>query len=175
MVNKLKIGDYVTFLDEIGKGCIKDILNANQAIVLTDDGFEVTYQINKLILVSEDNYSEEAFKSNISFQDLSKYQKKSKSKFENNKTWEVDLHIENIIDYTKNLSNYDIINKQINYCNSVVEKAIKNNISKLIIIHGRGEGVLKEEVLQLLKKYNVKTKDANFKKYGLGATEVIFI
>ena len=53
MVNKLKIGDYVTFLDETGKGCIKDILNANQAIVLTDDGFEVIYQINKLILVNK--------------------------------------------------------------------------------------------------------------------------
>ena len=42
-----------------------------------------------------------------------------------------------------------------------------------MFIHGVGEGVLKEELHYLFNKYeNVKHYDANYQKYGLGATEV---
>jgi dsDNA-specific endonuclease/ATPase MutS2 len=42
----------------------------------------------------------------------------------------------------------------------------------MVFIHGKGEGVLKLELEYLLKRYNVKFYDANYQKYGLGATEV---
>jgi hypothetical protein len=39
-----------------------------------------------------------------------------------------------------------------------------------------GEGVLKAELDFLLGRYdNLKFQDANYQKYGLGATEVYFI
>ena len=43
----------------------------------------------------------------------------------------------------------------------------------MVFIHGVGEGVLKEELNTLLNRYNnVEYYDADFKTYGLGATEV---
>jgi hypothetical protein len=42
-----------------------------------------------------------------------------------------------------------------------------------VFIHGVGEGVLKLELEYLFGRYNnVKFYDADYKKYGLGATEV---
>ena len=45
-------------------------------------------------------------------------------------------------------------------------------ISKVVFIHGVGEGVLKSELHYLFSRYPVRFYDASFKKYGLGATEV---
>jgi hypothetical protein len=42
-----------------------------------------------------------------------------------------------------------------------------------VFIHGIGEGVLKLELDYLFGRYNyVKFYDADYKQYGLGATEV---
>ena len=42
-----------------------------------------------------------------------------------------------------------------------------------VFIHGVGEGVLKLELEYLFSRYdNVKFYDADYQKYGLGATEV---
>ena len=50
----------------------------------------------------------------------------------------------------------------------MIRKAIQH---KVYISHHpwQGEGVLKEEVRILLRKYNVEVNDGNYSKYGLGA------
>ena len=55
---------------------------------------------------------------------------------------------------------------------SKIEYAISKRISKIIFIHGVGEGVLKNELHYLFGRYPVRFYDASYKKYGLGATEV---
>ena len=172
MVNKFNIGLRVAFLDEVGRGVISKIINSHEVLVMREDGFEEKCLMNKLIIINEEDYAESSFE-NIN-KDDSTYKKTSKPHKKNSNSWEVDLHIENIIERHDRLTNYEIVTRQLNHCRFVLEKAIKANISRVIIIHGRGEGVLKEEVLQLLKSYKVRVKDANFQKYGLGATEVYF-
>lgn len=172
MVNKFSIGLPVAFLDEVGRGVVSEIINSNEVLVITEDGFEEKYSINKLIIIKEENYTLSSFK-DIN-KDVSTCKKTSKPHKKKSDLWEVDLHIENIIDQHETLSNYEIVTRQLNHCKFILEKAIKANITRLIIIHGRGEGVLKKEVLELLKNYKVRVKDANFQKYGLGATEVYF-
>ena len=51
--------------------------------------------------------------------------------------------------------------------------AIRNRIQKVVFIHGVGEGVLKLELESLVRRYdNLKYYDADFQKYGRGASEV---
>ena len=61
---------------------------------------------------------------------------------------------------------------QLNTAKSKIEFAISKRISKIIFIHGVGEGVLKSELHYLFGSYPVRFYDASYKKYGLGATEV---
>ena len=105
-------------------------------------------------------------------------EKKSNSSKKNNENiWEVDLHIEEITDSYKHLSNGEIVIIQLQHVRSIIEKARKNKINKLIFIHGKGKGTLRLELLNLLRRYTfLEFYDASFKKYGAGATEVkIFV
>jgi len=87
---------------------------------------------------------------------------------------EVDLHINQLTKSLKGMDNYDMLNLQIDTAKRKVEFAIQKRVSKIVFIHGVGEGVLKSELQSLLNKYPVKHYDASYKKYGLGATEVYF-
>ena len=177
MANKIEVGVTVSFLNDVGKGKVVKILNNHQAMILRDDGFEDVYNLIELIVVSAETHTEAAFK-HIPEHHKEEYsiKKTSKSHKKNNGiVWEVDLHIEHLVDKHKSLSNYEIVQIQIRHCEFTIEKAIKNNVSRLIVIHGKGEGVLKEEVRKLLKKYTVEEMDADYRIYGLGgATEIRF-
>ncbi|HPE34924.1 MAG TPA: DUF2027 domain-containing protein [Bacteroidales bacterium] len=86
----------------------------------------------------------------------------------------VDLHIEELTDDSAKMSPNEILNYQLNYFVRCLESAMKNYLTKVIFIHGVGEGVLKEKMAQILKEYeNVRTRDASMHKFGYGATEVL--
>ena len=176
MGNKLDVDVIVSFKDEVGKGKVLKMINNHQVLILRDDGFEEIYAINDLIILSEETSIESAYKHiPTCSKEYTPSNKTSKRHKKNNGIiWEVDLHIEHLVDNHRNLSNYEIVQLQIRHCEFTIEKAIKNNVSKLVVIHGKGEGVLKEEVRVLLKKYKVVAKDADFRIYGLGATEALF-
>ena len=70
------------------------------------------------------------------------------------------------------MDNYDMLHLQLDTAKNKIEFAISKKNSKIVFIHGIGEGVLKSELHRLLKKYPIKFYDASHKKYGLGATEV---
>ena len=65
-----------------------------------------------------------------------------------------------------------MLNLQLETAKRKIEFVISKRISKIVFIHGVGEGVLKSELNSLLNKYPVRYYDASYKKYGLGATEV---
>ena len=72
----------------------------------------------------------------------------------------------------KGMDNFDMLTLQLNTAKRKIEYAISKRISKIIFIHGVGEGVLKSELHYLFGRYPVRFYDASYKKYGLGATEV---
>ena len=49
---------------------------------------------------------------------------------------------------------------------------MEKKVQKVVFIHGIGDGVLKNELHYLLKKYPVEIMEASFQKYGQGATEI---
>lgn len=90
-------------------------------------------------------------------------------------TVEVDLHIHELLDDTKGLSNREILEIQLEKVESEMKNAIQTRVNRIVFIHGLGQGVLKQEVTKLLKSKFSKYyfQDASFKEYGYGATMVI--
>lgn len=88
---------------------------------------------------------------------------------------EVDLHINELLDNSTGLSNSDILALQIEKVESEMKLAIQSGVRKIVFIHGIGQGVLKQEVTNILKSKFRKYyfQDASFKEYGFGATMVI--
>ena len=87
---------------------------------------------------------------------------------------EVDLHINELVDSTAGLTPADMLNLQIDTFRKVMDENLKNKGQKIVFIHGKGEGVLRNA---LTKELNHRYKghqvqDASFREYGFGATQV---
>src|SRR5690606_27403634 len=99
----------------------------------------------------------------------------AKPKERNAPKMEVDLHIHQLAPSHKGMENFAILNLQLETAKRQLEFAMRNKIQKVVFIHVVVEGLLKEEVSSLFRRYeNVKFYDADYQKYGLGATEVYF-
>ena len=87
---------------------------------------------------------------------------------------EVDLHIHELLDSTAGLSNADMLNYQLKRFREVLEENKRFKGKKIVFIHGKGEGVLRNAIInELRSKYKSYTyQDASFREYGFGATMV---
>lgn len=88
----------------------------------------------------------------------------------------VDLHIEKITDSWKQLSNFEILTMQLNEFEKYYELSVAHHQPTFIVIHGVGEGKLRDEIHEILKyKKEVKSFINQFHPlYGFGATEIFF-
>lgn len=90
-------------------------------------------------------------------------------------TEEVDLHIEELVDKPKELSNQQMLDIQMSRFQTALEGARKTpKTKKIVFIHGVGNGRLRYEIRKHLDRYypNLDYQDASFKEYGYGATLV---
>lgn len=88
----------------------------------------------------------------------------------------VDLHIEAITKNTKGLSNADLLMIQLDHCERYLQRAIKHQLSAVTIVHGIGNGVLRANIVSLLKSLpQVRKIDHDWDaRFGFGATHVYF-
>lgn len=87
---------------------------------------------------------------------------------------EVDLHISALRDFYNSLSPHEILTIQLGYFDRMLESALAFNYHKVIFIHGIGNGVLKQSIIERLNQYtDIELKPASFAKYGNGAIELI--
>lgn len=93
---------------------------------------------------------------------------------ETNGILEVDLHINELLDNTRGMSNADILNVQVDEFRRVMDGELKNKGRKIVFIHGKGEGVLRNALMkELTHRYKgTDVQDASFSQYGFGATQV---
>ena len=176
---KFNIGEKVGFLQEIGGGIISSFKD-NIYTVEDESGFNRMFHENELVKLHGLDYK---LSDSIDLQvnedeTLSKqlhYEHKevltgSKRSVD---VWEIDLHIEEIVESHLGLSNFQILTKQINEFKSFYKKAKAKHIQKIVVIHGVGEGVLKEEIRSYLSKQEgIEYFDSDFREYGKGATTV---
>ncbi len=174
----LNIGDKVFVLDDDLSGIITSIKGDN-IFIETIDGFELSFKINEVVKESA------AFNKStvghipinkILSEKVDKKPKKSikvKSKERYQASMEVDLHIHQLVKSERGMTSHDKKTIQLDTAMHKLEYAIKNKIQKIVFIHGVGEGTLKIELQYLFGRYDhIKFYDADYKKYGLGATEV---
>ena len=88
---------------------------------------------------------------------------------------EVDLHIEELIETTAGMNAFDILNYQLDVVRRTLDENLKYKGKKIVFIHGKGDGVLRNAISQELKRKYPRclSQDASFQKYGFGATMVI--
>lgn len=181
-MTKFKIGDRVVALDEDMTGVILAIRN-QEIEVETEDGFQMTFQEKELILQNSSNELAQFISKGQVFEAIQEKKEPVKRSFVKEKksrkedfVLEIDLHIEKLVTSKRGMNNYDILTLQTETAKRQIEFAMRNRIPKIVFIHGVGEGILKAELDFLLGRYdNLKFQEANFQKYGQGATEVYFI
>lgn len=175
-------------MDEVGGGVVVEILGVRHVRVKTDDGFTLDRNTRELVL----NTGGEAFygvtdhqagmvKANDVRDEKLRKQRSGKAprigktpkRPEDKSIAEVDLHLHELIEDERRLGTDERLTYQLAYFERALEAAIRDGKRKLIVIHGVGEGVLREEVRRLLQFYEgVRFHDADMRRYGSGATEV---
>ena len=176
---EFKVGDKVSVLSEIIEGVIHEV--DKETVVIHDvDGFLRTYLVSEIALKkSPSDYKllDSVLQANI--KDKIKEQihlnRKPLRKFE------IDLHMEELVDDHSYMTNHEILQNQMSVCKRFIQRAIDSGLKKIILIHGKGEGVLKNEIYLYLNKLSayheigLQYHDASYSEYGVGgATEVLF-
>lgn len=176
---EFKRGDKVAALDDDLEGIVVKAGSASVTIE-TSDGFEMEFSPSELVKIEtpiENLPIDVDFNRVLEEKSLPKKpkSKRIKPKERNAPPMEVDLHIEKLVNNFRGMSNFDILNLQMETAKRQLEFAMRKRIQKIVFIHGIGEGVLKAELDYLLGRYdNLKFYDADYQKYGQGATEVYF-
>lgn len=190
---KFKVGDKVRFLDEVGEAVIKEIIDDNLVIIVDDSGFDYQYECKGLMLVNNrmneyDAYDKvmpserEIIDKNIDaekvkladkdFQD--KYKSLEEKYYKTSDFMEVDLHIHELVDSEVGLDATAKLELQIQHFERMLKNAERDRIRRVVFIHGVGEGVLRQKIREILRMYypNMTFHDADYRRYGYGATEI---
>jgi hypothetical protein len=189
MSNSFKKGMAVTAIDDDFKGIIVSELDNNYFEVEDETGFGFTYHATQIIL--DANFLQENITREVKLESAKPKKQPKKQKHaidsiqENRKTWkefilkkevyvEIDLHIHNLIASYGHLSSGQMKDMQINAFKRCLDYVLENRIKNFIVIHGQGQGVLKEEIWMIIKEEfgYMSIFEANYQKYGLGASQI---
>jgi len=191
---KLKIGDRVRFLSATGEGEVVEIVSGDRVMVEDETGFSYEHAVADLIIIPDPSAEIEQYNrvepnmSEIIHRNIDsnavekaqrdftlKYGRKKESKGRRRGDFmEVDLHIHELVDSELGLDNRDILQIQIAHFERMLKRAEEQKVSKVVFIHGIGQGVLRGEIRKIIEMYypNASFHDANYVEYGYGATEI---
>jgi DNA-nicking Smr family endonuclease len=174
-----QVGEKIGFMHEKGSGVIVKFPAPGQVLVRDESGFERTMELNEIIRIYGTEYQLDQYTNGVNEDDTLQSANYMITKEvltgrrRASEVWEIDLHIEEILESHAGMSNTEILIKQMTEFKSFFKKARARNIPKLVVIHGVGEGVLKNEIRTFLsKKDYVEFYDASYLEYGKGATEI---
>lgn len=176
MSNKnFSIGDKVELIDDNVAGRVVKV-ETDEVTFETTDGFEMKVPATLLVKTDSDleiDFEDEGLIKKLK-SDLSPNTPRPSQKPKRQQpAMEVDLHIHQLTDKTTHLSNFEMLNMQLEHSRKKIEFAISKRIKRVVFIHGVGQGVLKAELQTLFRRYDkIEFYDADYQKYGLGATEI---
>lgn len=175
----MKIHDKVQALDDDFEGFVVSIKDG-MVEVESEDGFVLRLRKSELIPAISpadarrlSQVSSAAIRAKEEPPARKKISLESQKKKNKVPPMEVDLHIGKLVDRSRGMSNFEILNLQLETAKRQLAFARSKRIQRIVFIHGVGEGVLKEELYYLLRREeNIDFYDADYQKYGVGATEV---
>jgi len=90
--------------------------------------------------------------------------------------YEIDLHIDQLMDNWRGLSNFEILTIQLHEFQRYLDLAIAHKQFSMVVIHGVGKGKLRDEIHQILQHTPEVRNFVNQYdiRYGYGATEIFF-
>ncbi len=185
----IAIGDEVNFLDEAGGGVVLRLALKGRVVVRTRDGFELEYPVGQLVrrekssaYVVSDHHAQLVASNDLMTERIDKDKGKGASinnsgkapkRVDDPSVMEIDLHLEKLIENDAGLSDGEKLRYQLDYFERMLNTAIRERKRRLVVIHGVGEGVLREEVRKALQYYEgCRFDDADPRRYGYGATMI---
>ena len=168
MKNDFTVGDEVVFIHSKDYGVVTKLFNNNKVFVEDSSGFITLVDNTEIIKYSKDTNTVLSFGTIYIIKDKINIRGVNQSS-PNNNIRIIDLHIENISDHYHLMENFEIVQLQLKKCEKALDESIKSTTHKLIIVHGIGEGVLKNEVHKILRNYNLRF----FISTNGGSTEVM--
>lgn len=158
-----KIGDKVSLLEETGVYTILD-LRGPSATVMDEHGFELKVDQRRLVQRKPLNVSAI----------IKDYAVKSKLKpFKKmEEIPQIDLHAEAL--GLDQVPPHELLTKQIEVCKSFINTCINHRVGKALVIHGVGDGTLRNAVRQMLQhRSGISCHDGNYSSRGVGSTLVL--
>lgn len=161
----MKIGDKISVIDDNLKGTITSV-NGDVVVFKDEHGFTHKEKKEKLVLQDPEIYEHVPTV-------IKKETHKPRSKKHNREHLVLDLHFENLV---KNISDYDAFERifiQKEKLEETIEFCRNNNLKKLEIIHGIGDGVLQRMVHDyLVGQTNLEFDDHDFFYHQRGSVMV---
>lgn len=176
---KFKVGDKVLVKDEQAYGTVINRISSHK-LEVNIDGFIYQYDAKSLVnlkdaspvaelkkAINADDIPEEVLNEGTAKERL------NRKLIKNDAVWEIDLHIHELADNIKGMTNGQMVTLQLRTAARVMQEAVFKGVEKVIFIHGKGSGKLKTELHHYLQGIDgIVFYDASFQNYGFGATEV---
>ena len=174
------IGDEIVFINENLRGqvigikgdilvvnCLKLDLEVHKSEVIkinkeVDNFYSKLMVVDGSFVFSQDNELNENEKKDLPIE----------LKINISKNFELDLHIEKIIEKLDYIHPKEILQLQLNAFYRGIFEAKNLGIDYLVVIHGIGKGVLKRKIIEFLKENEAIFFEADYNKYKGGAIEI---
>jgi dsDNA-specific endonuclease/ATPase MutS2 len=136
---KFKVGDNVCCKNSTLRGEVTKLLGSRHVVILdTETGMEVDYPIHTLILV-EASHKELTAKNPLQKDVVAPTQSKNIT---------IDLHTEKL---PQNYRTQPALKGQLDYFDYKMALAIQQGVHSVMVVHGKGNGTLKNEVTKRLR------------------------
>ncbi len=168
MKNCFNTGDRVETIDDNLQGIVKEI-HENRVIIVDGDGFEYEFECEELVKIEiiPEKLHPHAYVANQK-QDIKSKKQHAEMRYEK-KLPVVDLHKDKIPVLPGLVQSNEILTYQLRYLKQFIASMQKRNQKKFIVIHGKGTGKLKAEVIKILRQKNYTAYDAPYNKFGFQA------
>lgn len=174
---KFEPGEKVVVIHDTVRGIVKAV-NGERVLIEDEDGFERDYRSSELTVWR--TVEEYPVDSKLLKKETLRHRPRPSSR-PSAPSHVIDLHIEALTADHSRWTNHEILMRQLSACKEFIQGALRRRERKIVLIHGKGQGVLKAEIhlhlhqLREVHGLRLQYHEASFSDYGRGgATEVIF-